>query len=845
MLNVGFLNYFASVFNTPTLTNSTQKTMAAGPVSSIDMIYKLDADGRYTYLNEVAARILRKRPQEIYGKSFLSFVREDHREKILSFYQEQLERHLPSTYFEFPLIPIRGKQIWIGQTVDFVFEQGELKEVVAVAHDISEKVFAQQLAVSNEEKYRNIIENINLGLMEVDLDENIVFANESFCRMMGYSLDELLGKNASEVFLEVDDNENKEKISGANVSRAEGQFSAYEVKIKKKDGTPVWMIISGAPVKNSSGEVIGSLGIHNDITERKRQEIQRQELLEELESRNEELHQKQTYLKAINDLAAGLIRSRGVQEIVREITHNIISRFELTDCVVYLMNEEGTALNQVSAFGSKDKEGDLLNPIKIGLGDGIVGSVAASATAEIVNDTSNDPRYIEDMERNLSELAVPIIADGEVIGVIDSEHPEANFYTESHLNAFTTVSNMAATRIKSAIIRQKRDEAEMALKDSETKLRSVINSSLDAIITINEKGIITEWNNQAIELFGFKRNESIGKDLGTLIIPEKFREAHARGMKHFLQTGEGPVLNQRIEISAMHKEGHYFPVELSIVPVRMNKSYLFSAFVRDITLRKKAEHDMEQALEKQKELSGLKSRLISMTSHEFRTPLTTIQSNTDLISFMIEREGIPNKEKLNKNFERINFEIARLNNMVNDILMAGKLESGQMSFKPMLTDVVHLCHEVVSQSFAYQRDGRQVHVSVYGKPVPILIDKQIYSHIITNLLSNAFKYSEDRPNPKLDLIFEDDQMQLIVQDFGIGIPAEDMSNLFDSFYRAGNAGSVKGNGMGLAIVKQFVEFHGATIEVESEIGLGTTFTITHYHENANSQTHENSQYSHR
>ncbi len=242
------------------LKDFTQKTEKNQPVSSYDMIYKLDTRGCYTYTNEVTANTLGKTSEELKGQFYLDFVREDYRDKIQRFYTEQMERQLPSTYFEFPLTPIKGRNIWIGQTVDILFEDGRMQEVLAVAHDITERVLAKQYAANNEEKYRNIIENINLGLMEVDLDERIVFANKSFCKMMGYELEELIGKNASSVFLAEEDVDQKARIEGANNQRKDGDASAYEVKIRRRDGSPVWMIISGAPVRNSRGEVIGSSG---------------------------------------------------------------------------------------------------------------------------------------------------------------------------------------------------------------------------------------------------------------------------------------------------------------------------------------------------------------------------------------------------------------------------------------------------------------------------------------------------------------------------------------------------------------------------------------------------------
>lgn len=809
------------------MTRSTHKSSFTQPTSSIDMIYKLDANGCYTYVNSVAAEVLHKDPEELIGQSFLPFVREDYQKKVLSFYKEQQEKRVASTYFEFPLKLINNRQVWIGQTVDFVFKKGRLTEVVAVAHDISEKVLATQFAANSEEKYRNIINNIHLGLIEVDLEDNVVFVNHSFCEMMGYRPDELIGKNASEVFVDPEDGKYRKRIALANERRKAGESSAYEVKIRKKDGSPVWMIVSGAPVRNSKGDIIGSIGIHNDISSRKKEELHRLELLKQLSDRNKELHEKQNFLATINRFAERLIRSQGIGEIIKEITENLMTQFGFSHCDVYLLNQESMMLRKASNFGVKNQDGDGLKEEEIRVGEGVIGSVAQTSKAEIVDDTTKDKRCISGPDGSCSELSVPIMADGQLIGVIHSRHDAPHFFTDDHLQTFTTIATLAATKIKGAIIAQKREEAELALKDSETRLRSVVNSSLDAIITIDEAGMVTDWNHQATDLFGYSRSETMGKDLSALIVPEKYRQAHRQGMKHFLKTGEGPVLNRRIEVHGQHRDGSYFPIELSILPVRMNKSYLFTAFVRDITLRKKAVDDMEQALQKQKELNELKSRLIAMTSHEFRTPLTTIQSSMDLISFLLEKENIGSKDKVEKNFERITFELSRLNNMVNNILMTGKIEAGQLSFHPEPTDIMELCQKVVHQSFSHQRDGRTVDISVSGKPFPVNIDRNIYIHIITNLLSNAFKYSENRGNPQLGITYTDTEMQLKVKDTGIGIPEEDQARLFESFFRAGNSGAIKGNGMGLAIVKQFVELHNATISVESQLNKGTNFTIIH------------------
>jgi PAS domain S-box-containing protein len=529
-----------------------------------------------------------------------------------------------------------------------IYEGAELKEFVVVARDITERVKATQSMLQSEQKYRNVIQNINLGLMEVDLEETVVYVNEAFCDMTGYVAEDLLGKTASAILIDPDDALQQKQIQHANALRVEGDSSAYELRIRNKKGESLWMIISGAPVKNGQGEVVGSLGIHNDITERKKEEIQRLELLKQVEQSNQNL------------------------------------------------------------------------------------------------------------------------------------------------------------------------------LDNQIKLRAVINSALDAVITIGEDGIVLEWNAQAYEIFGFTAKETIGKRLSELIIPEEYAEAHERGMKHFLKTGEGPVLQKRIEITGKHKKGHHFNVELSISPIKLEEGYIFSAFVRDITLKKKAEEDMAKALEKQRELNELRSRLISITSHEFRTPLTTIKSNVDLMQHKIE-SGINEPQKLHKNFMRLHSEIARLNHIMSDILLVGRLESGKMPFNPKAYRYHTLIEEILEQDFKPWQD--RINYSCTGKAQLVNLDVNMYRHVVGNLISNAIKYSDAEVGVEVE--YTNKEVHFRVKDKGIGIPKAEHERLFESFFRASNAEVKPGTGLGLTLVKQFSDIHQAQLKVQSEQNKGSTFTVIH------------------
>jgi PAS domain S-box-containing protein len=231
-----------------------------------DILYKCSANGNFTYVNQVGERITGYKKADLLSMNYLDLVREDYKEKVAEFYLTQVKNKISTTYFEFPIISKKGKEIWIGQSVQFPqFAQAEI-ELTALAIDISVRKYAEINVGIQEEKYRNIIANMNLGLLEVDNDDVIQHANQSFCEMSGYSLNELIGKRASELIL---DKSEQKIIKEKNEIRKHGVSDMYFVPAKNKIGEKKWWIISGAPRYNDNGELLGSVGIHLDVTQQK------------------------------------------------------------------------------------------------------------------------------------------------------------------------------------------------------------------------------------------------------------------------------------------------------------------------------------------------------------------------------------------------------------------------------------------------------------------------------------------------------------------------------------------------------------------------------------------------
>lgn len=238
-----------------------------------DIIFSVDSEGRCIFVNKAAERTLGYTKEELIGKHFSTIIDEDHKNRVLEFYRNQLATIQESTYFEFKVLTKENRSIWIGQSVNLIVRNGRIIGVSAVARDITERKSAEELVRFNEEKYRRIIEDMQLGIMEVDANGIAVKVYDRFCEMTGFTEEEFLGKDPSDLITDAD---TKKNILNKTDDRKKGNASVYEVKCVKKNGESLWLLVSGAPRFDDDGNFVGSIGVHLDITKQK-------ELLEELE----------------------------------------------------------------------------------------------------------------------------------------------------------------------------------------------------------------------------------------------------------------------------------------------------------------------------------------------------------------------------------------------------------------------------------------------------------------------------------------------------------------------------------------------------------------------------------
>jgi signal transduction histidine kinase len=244
----------------------------------------------------------------------------------------------------------------------------------------------------------------------------------------------------------------------------------------------------------------------------------------------------------------------------------------------------------------------------------------------------------------------------------------------------------------------------------------------------------------------------------------------------------------------------------------------------DITERKKSEDQIRDALEQQKQLNELRSRFVSMTSHEFRTPLAAIMSAEELLRHYGDR--LPKAER-DEILDSIAQGVQRMSRMMDRVLLLGKADAGMLDFKPQRVQLEPLCREFIDEARSQQpQDLSEVKLSIDQGVGEGSYDEKLLRHIFSNLLSNALKYSPGGGEVQFNVRREETATIFEVADRGIGIPQEEIAHLFESFHRASNVGSIQGTGLGLAIVKNAVEMHGGAIEVDSRLGEGTTFRVS-------------------
>lgn len=391
---------------------------------------------------------------------------------------------------------------------------------------------------------------------------------------------------------------------------------------------------------------------------------------------------------------------------------------------------------------------------------------------------------------------------------------------------------------------------------------------------VDEKGVIQLANPVSELMFGYGPGDMNGLALENLL-PDRYRKSHV-GFRHSFNSHPEPrKMGVGRDLMAMRRDGTEFPVEISLSFSRSHGQVLTVAFISDISARKAVEEKIKQneeqllvyaaelerkvqartealnklvgelekangdlhdeilerkraveearkALEKERELNELKSRFVSMASHEFRTPLSTLLSSTSLVEQYVQKGET---DKINKHIARIKSNIKLLTSVLNDFLSLSKLEEGKVEVAVEAIPLENFINDLAEELQVSLKGERQIKVNLEKAPKQIHTDSKILRNIMMNLISNAGKYSPVDKPVEVHIAAEDGTCFIAVKDYGLGIPKEEHKHVFDRFFRASNVANIQGTGLGLNIVRRYLDLLDGKISFESEPGKGTIFTV--------------------
>ena len=406
------------------------------------------------------------------------------------------------------------------------------------------------------------------------------------------------------------------------------------------------------------------------------------------------------------------------------------------------------------------------------------------------------------------------------------------------------------------------------------RLKSIIDTAIDGIVTIDQNGIIEKINPAAARLFGYEIAELTGEKINRLMPPQHAMH-HDGYISNYLETGKAKIIGIGREVEGKKKDGTTFPIRLAVSEINLGNKKIFTGIIHDLSevkiaekallklneelenivedrtkeleevinkllhINERLEHEISErkqaeialrksqgelknALEKEKELGELKSRFVSMASHEFRTPLSTILSSAALIKRYTSEET---QSKREKHIRRIKSTVSNLTGILNDFLSLSKIDEGIITAQKDSFYISDLCHEIIDEVQGLLLEGQKIFYQDTTNHKPIFTDERILKNILYNLVTNAIKYSP--PHKSIHMIggFENNRFSIAVKDEGMGIPLNEQKHLFSRFFRASNAMNIQGTGLGLNIVKSYVDLLNGEISFVSQENKGTTFTI--------------------
>ncbi len=686
-----------------------------------------------------------------------------------------------------------------GLVAGSLMRRGHAPGVGSQAHDDSEALF------------RNLFEVSPFPAAVSRLDDGTVLAvNQRVVARFGVRPEEAIGAKAKDFYALPEDRDRMIALV-----RTAGRADEMLVRLKAPAGETFWAALSARQVTYRNEPAV--LSVFHDVDAR----IKAEQVLKESE------HRLAAQIEALTGLtSAGASGGVSLEERLRRILESCARTIGVERVSVWRFEGNRSAIFCVDLFESAPGRHST------GISIPRAGHEAYFEALErerliAAADARTDARTREFEAGYLvpcgigAMLDVPLRQDDQAVGVLCLEHVGApRAWTVDEQNFALSVANLVAA----ATADEERRVALRDLANSEKRARLVLDTATDAFVGMDSEGRIASWNTQAERTFGWSREEAIGKPLATTIIPPQLRESHLRGMWHFHATGEAPVVNQRLELVALHRDGHEFPIELSISePIRQGSGFYFGAFLRDISEPRRRQEELRRAKEVAEAAARAKSEFLANMSHELRTPLNGVLGYAQLL-----RRDRSLASSHREAVDSITACGAHLLDLINDVLDLSKIEAGRVEVEAASTELQQLVTDLgLLIAEPARKKGLRFDVSVADDlPRRVVLDGRHLRQVLLNLLANAVKFTE-QGGVRLAVAKDGAQrVRFEVIDTGMGIEPGELQAIFEAFRQTRRGAQAGGSGLGLAISRRLVRAMGGELRVESEMGRGSRFWFT-------------------
>jgi len=716
--------------------------------------------------------------------------------------------------------------------------------IVATIRDITEQKRAEESLRESEARYRSLVEACPDAVTLTDVDGQILLCNDRAATLHGFrNPEEVIGRNAFD-FIAPEDRERA--MEGMSETLQTGGVRDVEYMLIRRDGMRFAAELSASVIADEEGKPTAFTAYVRDITERKRMA--------------EALEREAAGLKLLEAVAFAANEASSVDDAMQFALDRVCAHTGWPVGQAYMLDSCGE-LVQSSTWHVDDPDRfrafrDPTQATRFASGIWRAGSVLASGNPAWIMDAtrSHDLKRL----RVAKEVGIkagfsfPVLVGSKVVAVLEFYSDEEAEPDERLLEVMAHIGTVLGRVVE-------RKRAEEAVASSEARTRLIIDGAYDAFVAMSADGVITDWNAEAEKTFGWSRQEAVGRALAETLIPRRDRKAHRRGLARFLKTGKGPLMNNRIEVTAVHRDGHELPIELAIRPAQFGDSYSFNAFLRDVTERKLAEEELGRAhteldarvKERTAELAEsnrLLRREISerrradeaaarhaaelersnaeleqfahVASHDLKEPLRMVASYLELLQRRY-------KGRLDDDADDfIHFAVdgaLRMRNLMDGLLALSQVGTHGRPFGP--TDCEAVVDKAVNDLAVAIAESGAV---ITRDPLPtVLGDAGQLEQLFQNLVSHAIKFrGEEKPRVHITARRKKTEWLFSVRDNGIGIDSKYSERIFVVFQRLHAREERSGTGIGLAISKKIVERHGGRIWIESRPGEGATFYFT-------------------